>query len=51
MVLMEIDPMSKHTTQEVFDHYAVAQDDAGFKKTHVAIELASGDGAARNRHQ
>jgi hypothetical protein len=39
-VTLTIDPQSTHTTQEVFDKYATAQDDYAFGRTHVMVQLA-----------
>lgn len=39
-VRMEISPLSTHTTKEVFDRYATAQDDYAFSRTHVLVALA-----------
>jgi anti-sigma regulatory factor (Ser/Thr protein kinase) len=40
MVTMAISPASTHTSTEVFEKYAVDQDDYAFNKTHVVVELA-----------
>ncbi len=37
---LQVDPNSTHTAKEVFDQYAVEQDDFAFNKTHVVVELA-----------
>lgn len=39
-VYLEIGTDSTHTTQEIFDNYTSEQDDYGFNKTHVLVELA-----------
>ncbi|MPZ18782.1 MAG: DUF4325 domain-containing protein [Luteitalea sp.] len=39
-VSMQIAPTSKQTLQEVFDYYAVPQDDYAFSRTRVVIKLA-----------
>ncbi len=40
VVRMEIDPLSTHTTKEIFDRYATDQEDYAFSRTHVVVELA-----------
>jgi len=39
-VNMDISPFSTHTTNEVFERYATAQDDYAFSRTHVVVALA-----------
>jgi anti-sigma regulatory factor (Ser/Thr protein kinase) len=39
-VHLEISPMSTNTMTEVFNRYATDQDDYGFARTHVLVELA-----------
>jgi anti-sigma regulatory factor (Ser/Thr protein kinase) len=39
-VHMAIDPLSSHTTKEIFDRYAANQDDYAFSRTHVVVALA-----------
>jgi anti-sigma regulatory factor (Ser/Thr protein kinase)/predicted transcriptional regulator len=43
-IFMHIDPDSKLTASEVFDKYASEQDDYGFTRTHVPVELAQYEG-------
>lgn len=51
-VFLEISLDSSHTAQEVFDKYTAEQDDYGFSKTHVLVELAkSGEERFLSRSQ
>lgn len=43
-VSMRIRPWATHTDREVFDHYATARDDYGFRRTHVVVALAQAEG-------
>lgn len=43
-IVMEISPYSERTVQGVFDEYASNQDDLGFTKTHVPIQLVKYEG-------
>jgi len=40
VVTMEISPISKRTTKSIFDKYTSNQDDYGFDKTIIPVELA-----------
>jgi hypothetical protein len=39
-VILEIHAQSRRTAKEVFDQFAVSQDDYGFTRTHVPVALA-----------
>jgi hypothetical protein len=41
---MDLATNSEHTTTEVFERYAVAQDDYAFQRTHVPVSLAKTEG-------
>lgn len=45
-VQMRIHPESKHSIKEVFDRYAVEQDDYAFRKTHLMVGLAQPNGGS-----
>lgn len=43
-VILQIDPRSTHTCEEVLTYYATEQDDYAFNRTTIAIDLAVSDG-------
>jgi anti-sigma regulatory factor (Ser/Thr protein kinase) len=45
-VRMRIDSESQRTTQEVFEHYAIAKDDLRFDRTHLVVKLVESEGGA-----
>ena len=45
-ILMMIATGSDHTSREIFDRYALSQDDYAFQRTHVVVSLAETEGAS-----
>lgn len=52
LVRMRIDPSSKQTMEELYQHYSVARDDFAFNKTNVVLKLLdTGDSSFVSRSQ
>ena len=43
-VVMDIPLAASHTTKDIFDRYALDQDDYAFQRTHVVVSLARAEG-------